>query len=160
MCVWLCVCECKEEGQKWPHKTGRKENRGRKGCTVCAEQECLLKTKPIKASGIKTRSVQRGDVNSCSPGSSFKREPIGQWQLQGLKWELAGQRLSRPLRASNFHPLTLCTCYTCQHSCSLNKYLSANNLQIHVEFWVKIECLCSSCSDRPKEKCLTSGLKI
>lgn len=68
-----------------------------------------------------------GDVNSCSPESSFKREPIGQWQLQGLKREPAGQRLSRPLRASHFHPLTRCPCNVCQRSCSLNKYSSAIN---------------------------------
>lgn len=72
-------------GENGPHKKGRKENRGREGRTVCAKQECLLKTKPIKASGIKTRSVLEGNVNSCSQGSSFNQEPIGQWQLRGLK---------------------------------------------------------------------------
>lgn len=62
------------------------------------------------------------DVNSCSLESSFNQEPIGQRQLQGLKQEPGGQRLSRPLRASHFHPLTLCMCNACQHSCSLYKY--------------------------------------
>lgn len=95
-----------------------------------------LKDKTYKSIRNQNKIRLEGDVNSCSTGSSFKQEPIGQWQLQGLKWELAGQRLSRPLRASNFHPLTLCMCYTCQHSCSLNKYSSANNLQTHTKFWV------------------------
>ena len=82
------------------------------------------KDKTYKSIRNQNKIRLEGDVNSCSPGSSFKREPIGQWQLQGLKRELTGQRLSRPLRASHFHPLTLCTCNGCQHSYSLNKYPS------------------------------------
>lgn len=59
-----------------PHKTGRKENRGRNGCTVCAEQECLLKDKTYKSIRNQNKIRLAGDVNGCSPGLVSTRSPL------------------------------------------------------------------------------------
>lgn len=60
-----------------PQEGKGKKNRGRKGCTVCANQECVLKTKPIKASGIKTRSVWRGTlIAAAAQGLVSNRSPL------------------------------------------------------------------------------------
>lgn len=72
----MCMFVSAGRGGQWPHKTGRKENKGRKGCTVCADQECLLKTKPIKASGIKTRSVWRGTLIAAAWSLVSTRSPL------------------------------------------------------------------------------------
>lgn len=92
------------------------------------------KDKTYKSIRNQNKILLERDVNSCSTGSSFNQEPIGQWQLQGLKWEPGGQRLSRPERESSHSHV----CNGCQRSCFLNKYLSAINLQTHCKWCFRV----------------------
>lgn len=93
------------------------------------------KDKTYKSIRNQNKIRLEGDVNSCSLESSFNQEPIGQWQLQGLKQEPGGQRLSRPLRASHFHPLTLSMCNGCQQLLPI-QIPSAIKLKTYCKWWV------------------------
>lgn len=118
---YVYVCECRKGGGQWPHKTGRKENKGRKGCTVCADQECLLKTKPIKASGIKTRSVWRGTLIAAAWSLVSTRSPLVSGNYRAWNKSQGGKGCQGPWEQVIF-TLSLSVCVTVVNNCSLYKY--------------------------------------